>query len=75
MEGDQIFITRLYLEEIIGRQDETHLWAMGSMAMKLAAAAHKAKGAQSLEESVPEHYLRDFRGVFKKKDFDKLPEH
>ena len=47
---------------------------MKFMATKLAAAAHEAKGAQSLEESVPEHYLRDFRGVFEKKDFDKLPE-
>lgn len=48
--------------------------AMGSMATKLAAAAHEAKGEQTLEDSVPEHYLRDYRSVFEKKDFDKLPE-
>jgi hypothetical protein len=30
--------------------------------------------AKTLEESVPAHYLEEFRGVFEKKDFDKLPE-
>jgi hypothetical protein len=47
---------------------------MGSMATKLAAAANEAKGEQTLEDSVPEHYLQDFRGVFEKDKFDKLPE-
>jgi hypothetical protein len=47
---------------------------MGSVATKLAAAANEAKGEQTLEDSVLEHYLRDFHGVFEKDKFDKLPE-
>jgi hypothetical protein len=47
---------------------------MGSVATKLAAAANEAKGEQTLEDSVPEHYLWDFCRVFEKDKFDKLPE-
>jgi hypothetical protein len=36
--------------------------------------AHEAKGAKTLEESVPTHYLEEFQGVFEKKEFNKLPE-
>jgi hypothetical protein len=46
---------------------------MGSVATKLAATAREAKGAKTLEESIPTHYLEEFRGIFEKKDF-KLPE-
>jgi hypothetical protein len=37
------------------------------------AAANEAKGKQKIEDNVPEHYLQDFHGVFKKDKFDKLP--
>ena len=47
---------------------------MGSVATKLAAAAHETKRVQTLEECVPAHYLEEFRSVFEKKDFDKLLE-
>jgi hypothetical protein len=47
---------------------------MGSMATKLAAAANEAKGEQTLEDSVPEHYLWDFCRVLEKDQFDQLPE-
>jgi hypothetical protein len=73
-EGDRIFVTKMYPEDILDTQDAEHLRAMGSVATKLAAAAHEAKGAKTLEESIPAHYLEEFRGVFKKKDFNKLPE-
>jgi hypothetical protein len=63
----------MYPEDILDEQDAEHLCAMGSMATKLAATAHEAKGAKTLEESVPAHYLEEFRGVFEKMDFDKLP--
>ncbi|KAJ7658597.1 hypothetical protein B0H14DRAFT_3540549 [Mycena olivaceomarginata] len=42
----------MYPEDILDEQDAEHLCAMGSMATKLAAAAHEAKGAKMLEESV-----------------------
>jgi hypothetical protein len=64
----------MYPEDILDEWDAEHLCAMGSVATKLAAAAHEAKGAKTLEESVPTHYLEEFRGVFEKKDFNKLPE-
>jgi hypothetical protein len=73
-EGDRVFITRIYSESALPQRDSAHIRAMGSVATKLAAAAHEAKGEQTLEGSVPEHYLRDFRGVFEKDKFDKLPE-
>jgi hypothetical protein len=73
-EGDRIFVTKMYPEDILDSQDAEHLRAMGSVATKLAAVAHEAKGAKTLEESVPAHYLEEFRGVFEKKDFDKLSE-
>jgi hypothetical protein len=73
-EGDRIFVMKMYPEDILDARDAEHLRAMGSVATKLAAVAHEAKGAKTLEESVPTHYLEDFRGVFEKKDFDKLPE-
>jgi hypothetical protein len=73
-EGDRIFVTKMYPEDVLDTRDSEHLRAMGSVATKLAAAAHEAKGAKTLEESVPAHYLEEFRGVFEKKDFDKLPE-
>jgi hypothetical protein len=64
----------MYLEDILDERDTEHLRTMGSVATKLAAAAHKAKGAKTLEESIPTHYLEEFQGVFEKKDFDKFPE-
>jgi hypothetical protein len=64
----------MYPKDVLDAQDAEHLRAIGSAATKLAAVAHKAKGAKMLEESVPAHYLEEFRGVFEKKDFDKLPE-
>jgi hypothetical protein len=73
-EGDRIFVTKMYPEDVLGMRDAEHLCAMGSVATKLAAAAHEAKGAKTLEESVPAHYREESRGVFEKKDFDKLPE-
>jgi hypothetical protein len=73
-EGDRIFVTKMYPEDVLDVWDAKHLHAMGSVATKLAAAAHKVKGAKTLEESVPAHYLEEFRGVFEKKDFEKLPE-
>jgi hypothetical protein len=59
-EGDCIFITKMYPEDILDEQDAEHLCAMGSVATKLAATAHEAKGAKTLEESVPTHYLEEF---------------
>jgi hypothetical protein len=73
-EGDRIFVTKMYPEDILDKQDAEHLRALGSVATKLVAAAHEAKGAKMLEESVPTHYLEEFQGVFKKRDFNKLPE-
>jgi hypothetical protein len=70
-EGDRIFVTKMYLEDVLDMRDTEHLRAMGSVATKLSAVAHKAKGAKTLEESVPAHYLEEFRGVFEKKDFNK----
>jgi hypothetical protein len=73
-EGGQVFITRIYSESVLPQRDSANIRAMGNVATKLAATANKAKGEQTLEDSVPEHYLRDFCGVFKKDKFDELPE-
>jgi hypothetical protein len=73
-EGDHIFVMKMYPEDILDEWDTEHLHMMGSVATKLAAMAHEAKGSKTLEESVPTHYLEEFQGVFEKKDFDKLPE-
>jgi hypothetical protein len=73
-EGDCIFVTKMYPEDVLDMRDAKHLCAMGSVTTKLATTAHKAKGAKTLEESVPAQYLEEFRGVFEKKDFNKLPE-
>jgi hypothetical protein len=58
-EGDHIFITKMYPEDILDKQDAEHLCAMGSMATKLGAMVHEAKGAKTLEESMPAHYLEE----------------
>ena len=72
-EGDRIFITRIYPDTALPRRNAAQLRAMGSVATKLAAAANEAKGEQRIEDNVPEHYLRDYRSVFEKDQFDKLP--
>jgi DNA-binding protein YbaB len=49
-EGDHIFVIKMYPEDTLDERDAEHLHDMGSMATKLAAAAHEAKGAKTLEE-------------------------
>jgi hypothetical protein len=72
-EGDRIFITKIYDDSALLQHNAAHVRAMGSVATKLAAAANEAKGEQKIEDNVPEHYLQDFRSVFEKDKFDKLP--
>jgi hypothetical protein len=48
--------------------------AKGTMSTELAARAAQRIPTRTFEELVPE-YLRDYRDVFKKKDFDELPPH
>jgi hypothetical protein len=66
-EGDHIFITRLHGEG-------EHIASTHTHSQKLAAEAQKAKLKKSLEEMVLEHYLKEFREVFEKAEFDRLPE-
>jgi hypothetical protein len=70
---DRIFVTKIYAEEVLPGRNAEDLRAMGSVATRLATAAHEAKGEQKLKDLVPEHYLRDYKEVFEKRDFDKLP--
>jgi hypothetical protein len=65
-EGDRIFATRLYSERE-ERIASTH-------SQKLAEEAQREKRKRSMEEMVPVHYLEEFREVFEKEEFDKLPE-
>jgi hypothetical protein len=65
----------MYPEDILDKRDTEHFHAIGSMATELAAAAHEANGAKTLEESIPAHDLEEFQGIFEKKDFNKLQEH
>ena len=66
--GDRIFV--LDLESYTQEQAVIQIRAKGTLAMELAIAG-KAPD-KSFEELVPEHY-HDFKDVFDKKDFDKLP--
>lgn len=54
-------------------QNPVHVRAKGTTATDLAAEHAQKQAPKSFEEIVPEHY-RDYKDVFDKKDFDKLPE-
>ena len=57
------------------REDSPHhIRAVGSAATRLAAEAHKLDEEKSMEELVPAEYLTEFKSVFDKGDWDKLPE-
>ena len=68
-EGDHIFVTRLYEEEG-GEQIASTLTHLE----KLAAEAKKMKVKKSLKEMVLAQYPEQFQEVFKKGEFDRLPE-
>jgi hypothetical protein len=40
---------------------------MGTVATRLAAVAYEAKGAKTLDESVPAHYLEEFGESLRKR--------
>jgi hypothetical protein len=49
-----------------------HIWSKGMISTELAARTAAKMTKRTFDEMVPE-YLHDFRDVFEKRDFDKLP--
>ena len=60
-------------ECIICKQNAAFICAKGTTATDLAAEHAQKQAPKSFEDIVPEHY-RDFKDVFDKKDFDRLPD-
>lgn len=60
-------------ECLICQQNVVHVRAKGMTATDLAAEHAQKQRPKSFEDIVPEHY-RDFKDVFDKKDFDRLPD-
>src|SRR5260370_12563395 len=65
--GDAIYATFIAAEWV-----EHHIRAMDTASQWLAQEAQKAEVSQPLEDMVPAQY-HDFRDVFSKEAFDKLP--
>lgn len=61
-------------ECLICQQKAVHVRAKGMTATDLAAEHTQKQRPKSFKEIVPEHY-RDFKDVFNKKDFNRLPDH
>ena len=60
-------------ECIICKRNAAYVRAKGTTATDLAVEHAQKQAPKSFEDIVPEHY-RDFKDVFDKKDFDRLPD-
>jgi len=67
--GDRLFMTRILLDST--RED---LRAASTTSQKLAEGARQSAEAQK-EPFIPPNYIRGFKSVFAKEDFDVLLEH
>ena len=68
-DGDWIFVTQLFPEE-----GSEWIASAHTHSQRLSEEAQKEKWKKSMEEMVPAHYLEPFQEVFKKDEFDRLPE-
>jgi hypothetical protein len=67
-EGDRLLVTRIH------DQEKEWIASMHTHSQRMAEGAQKEKMRKTLEEMVPAHYLEEFREIFEKSEFDKLPE-
>lgn len=77
-EGDRILVVKMWNDpqrrEDQKRREAEYIRAFATKSTQLAGDQAKTKVEVPLEELVPPQYLEDYRRVFEKTEFDRLPE-